>query len=143
MVYHCVLAHINQQFLLCIHKPHIHRNLRAVQMADKAGRARREKMDSMQNVFGFRDHFFRHQCGGVCAGSIRFLNNLRPPYSQKIEWLNFDDNILFSSRIIILPAPFCCFCLLFLLQKPRVSTLCRIEPAVYSSSFQSVCGKRI
>ncbi|MBD4898604.1 YfhO family protein, partial [Xanthomonas citri pv. citri] len=33
-----------------------------------------------------------------------FLNNLRPPYSQKIEWLNFDDNILFSSRIIIVPA---------------------------------------
>ncbi|MEC2065590.1 YfhO family protein [Bacillus inaquosorum] len=52
-----------------------------------------------------------------------FLNNLRPPYSQKIEWLNFDDNILFSSRIIILPAAFLLFLFIVSFYKNRVFRL--------------------
>ncbi|MGF7536383.1 YfhO family protein [Bacillus mexicanus] len=52
-----------------------------------------------------------------------YLNNLRPPYSQKIEWLNFDDNILFSSRIIILPAAFLLFLFIVSFYKNRVFRL--------------------
>ncbi|MCY7810868.1 YfhO family protein [Bacillus spizizenii] len=52
-----------------------------------------------------------------------YLNNLRPPYSQKIEWLNFDDNILFSSRIIIVPAAFLLFLFLVSFYKNRVFRL--------------------
>ncbi|MEC4032874.1 YfhO family protein [Bacillus subtilis] len=52
-----------------------------------------------------------------------FLNNLRPPYSQKIEWLNFDDNILFSSRIIIVPAAFLLFLFIISFYKNRVFRL--------------------
>ncbi|OLN22231.1 hypothetical protein BTO30_10815 [Domibacillus antri] len=33
-----------------------------------------------------------------------FLNNARPVYQQEIPWFDFTDNILFSSRFIILPS---------------------------------------
>ncbi|MEC1591638.1 YfhO family protein [Bacillus sonorensis] len=38
-----------------------------------------------------------------------FLNNLRPPYDQTIAMYDFTDDILFSSRIILLPAAFVLF----------------------------------
>ncbi|QOQ55855.1 YfhO family protein [Bacillus amyloliquefaciens] len=52
-----------------------------------------------------------------------YLNNLRPPYSQHIDWLDFSDNILFSSRIIILPAAFLLFLFTFSLYKNRLFRL--------------------
>lgn len=38
-----------------------------------------------------------------------YLNNHRPPFQQEIEWFDFTDNILFTSRFIILPAIFVLF----------------------------------
>ncbi|MCY8474572.1 YfhO family protein [Bacillus halotolerans] len=52
-----------------------------------------------------------------------YLNNLRPPYNEKIEWLNFDDNILFSSRIIVVPAIFLLFLFVISFYKHRVFRL--------------------
>ncbi|WP_424161793.1 YfhO family protein [Bacillus amyloliquefaciens] len=52
-----------------------------------------------------------------------YLHNLRPPYSQHIDWLDFSDNILFSSRIIILPAAFLLFLFTFSLYKNRLFRL--------------------
>lgn len=52
-----------------------------------------------------------------------YLHNLRPPYSEHIAWLDFSDNILFSSRIIILPAVFLLFLFTFSLYKNRLFRL--------------------
>ncbi|KXZ22774.1 YfhO family protein [Bacillus nakamurai] len=52
-----------------------------------------------------------------------YLNNLRPKYTQYIDWLDFSDNILFSSRIIILPAIFLLFLFTFPLYKYRLFRL--------------------
>ncbi|WP_298823712.1 YfhO family protein [uncultured Planococcus sp.] len=35
-----------------------------------------------------------------------YLNNHRPPFQQEIPWIDLTDNILFSSRFIVLPAFF-------------------------------------
>lgn len=35
-----------------------------------------------------------------------YLNNHRPPFQQEIPWIDMTDNILFSSRFIVLPAFF-------------------------------------
>ncbi|CEG21696.1 Bacterial membrane protein YfhO [Planococcus massiliensis] len=35
-----------------------------------------------------------------------FLNNHRPAFEQEIDWMDFTDNILFTSRYIVLPAIF-------------------------------------
>lgn len=35
-----------------------------------------------------------------------YLNNHRPPFQQEIPWIDITDNILFSSRFIVLPAFF-------------------------------------
>ena len=42
-----------------------------------------------------------------------FLNNLRPPYDQPVPLYDFTDDILFSSRIILLPAAFVLFLFVF------------------------------
>lgn len=52
-----------------------------------------------------------------------FLNNERPPYQQEIPVFEFTDNILFSSRFMILPAVFLLFLFMFSLYKHRVFTL--------------------
>lgn len=52
-----------------------------------------------------------------------YLHNLRPPYSGQIEWFDFSDNILFSSRIIVLPAIFLLFLFAFSLYRNRVFRL--------------------
>ncbi|MBG9770250.1 YfhO family protein [Bacillus vallismortis] len=52
-----------------------------------------------------------------------YVNNLRPPYRENIEWLHFDDNILFTSRIIILPAVFLLFLFILSFYKNRVFRL--------------------
>ncbi|MFN2747893.1 YfhO family protein [Bacillus sp. z60-18] len=49
-----------------------------------------------------------------------FLNNLRPPYDQAVPLYDLTDNILFSSRIILLPAVFLLF--LFVLSFYRNKT---------------------
>ncbi|NPC91903.1 YfhO family protein [Bacillus sp. WMMC1349] len=51
-----------------------------------------------------------------------FLNNLRPAYDQPIELYDFTDNILFSSRTILLPAIFLLF--LFVLSFYKNKTFC-------------------
>lgn len=38
-----------------------------------------------------------------------YLNNHRPPFQQEVEWFDFTDNVLFTSRFIILPAIFVLF----------------------------------
>lgn len=38
-----------------------------------------------------------------------YLNNHRPPFQQEIAWFDFEDNVLFTSRFIILPAIFVLF----------------------------------
>lgn len=52
-----------------------------------------------------------------------FLNNLRPPYAQKIDWLDLSDDVLFSSRTIILPAVFVLFLFVFSFYKNRTFLL--------------------
>ncbi|MBT2572394.1 YfhO family protein [Bacillus sp. ISL-51] len=52
-----------------------------------------------------------------------YLNNLRPKYAQHIDWVDFSDNILFSSRIIILPAIFLLFLFTISLYKYRLFRL--------------------
>lgn len=38
-----------------------------------------------------------------------YLNNHRPPFEQEIPWVDFTDNVLFTSRYIVVPAVFLLF----------------------------------
>ncbi|TSB44691.1 YfhO family protein [Alkalicoccobacillus porphyridii] len=49
-----------------------------------------------------------------------FLNNYRPPFEDPIELLDLRDNILFTSRTLIVPALFLLFIFTFSLYKHRV-----------------------
>lgn len=49
-----------------------------------------------------------------------YLNNHRPPFQQDIEWFDFTDNILFTSRFIILPAIFVLFLFALPLYRDRL-----------------------
>ncbi|MGG3665222.1 YfhO family protein [Bacillus gobiensis] len=52
-----------------------------------------------------------------------FLHNLRPAYDQKINWFALSDDILFSSRTIVLPAVFVLFLFIFSFYKNRTYLL--------------------
>ncbi|WP_307893692.1 YfhO family protein [Bacillus swezeyi] len=52
-----------------------------------------------------------------------FLNNLRPPYDQAVALYDFTDNILFSSRIILLPSVFLLFLFVFSFYKNKTFRL--------------------
>lgn len=49
-----------------------------------------------------------------------YLNNHRPAFQQDIEWFDFTDNILFTSRFIILPAIFVLFLFVLPLYRDRL-----------------------
>ncbi|AAU22469.1 YfhO family protein [Bacillus licheniformis] len=52
-----------------------------------------------------------------------FLNNLRPPYDQAVAVYDLTDNILFSSRIVLLPAVFMLFLFAFSFYKNKTFRL--------------------